>query len=67
MCAAGELILAVRAPKNDAETCADGSPAFACYKIEGTKPTPKKRNTRPEAVGTSQCGRHSKSSRAATR
>ena len=61
----GELILAVRAPKSDAETCADGSPAFACYKIEDTKPTPTKRKT-PEAPGTSQRDRRSKSSRTAT-
>ena len=43
----GELILAVRAPKSSAERNADGSPSYACYKIEGTKGTPKRKTQEP--------------------
>ena len=52
--ARGELILAVRAPKSSAERNADGSPSFACYKIEGTKGTPKRKTQEP---GTTRAAR----------
>ena len=53
----GELILATRAPKSDAEKLADGSPSFACYKIEGKPKGKLKRKAQDEPPGTSRGSR----------
>lgn len=55
----GELILAVRRPQSNAETLKDGSPSFACYKIEGTP----KRKPSAHEPGTSQHGKTKKARR----